>query len=138
VTIQAQILRLLADLQGELGIGILLITHDLGIVARAGHRVAVMYAGEVVESGSTGDVFARPQHPYTRGLIASIPIPGRTEPGGRLGSIPGTVPSLFGNIRGCAFRERCPQATAVCSGPIAPRAEGGHAWRCLLEPGAVT
>jgi len=137
VTIQAQILRLLADLQGELGIGMLLITHDLGVVARAGHRVAVMYAGEVVESGSAADVFAQPQHPYTRGLIASIPIPGRTEPGGRLGSIPGTVPSLFGDIHGCAFRERCAHAATACATAIPVHTAGGHAWRCLLEPGAV-
>jgi peptide/nickel transport system ATP-binding protein len=96
-----------------------------------------MYAGEVVESGSATDVFARPQHPYTRGLIASIPIPGRTEPGGRLGSIPGTVPSLFGDIKGCAFRERCAHAATACAAAIPVHAAGGHAWRCVLEPGAV-
>jgi peptide/nickel transport system ATP-binding protein len=138
VTIQAQILHLLAELQRELGIGMLLITHDLGVVARVARRVAVMYAGEVVESGSVADVFARPQHPYTRGLLASIPIPGRTPPGGRLGSIPGTVPSLFGEIGGCAFRERCAHAEAACAAPIAPRNLGAHVWRCVLEPGAAT
>jgi peptide/nickel transport system ATP-binding protein len=138
VTIQAQILHLLAELQRELGIGMLLITHDLGVVARVARRVAVMYAGEVVESGAVADVFARPQHPYTRGLLASIPIPGRTPPGGRLGSIPGTVPSLFGEIAGCAFRERCAHAEAACAAAIAPRALGTHAWRCVLEPGAAT
>jgi peptide/nickel transport system ATP-binding protein len=134
VTIQAQILRLLADLQDELGIAMLLITHDLGVVARAGHRVAVMYAGEVVEAGTTAAVFARPRHPYTQGLLASIPVPGRTLPGARLGAIPGTVPSLFGDIKGCAFRGRCAHATAVCAETVAPRSAASHDWRCVLEP----
>jgi peptide/nickel transport system ATP-binding protein len=134
VTIQAQILRLLADLQEDLGIAMLLITHDLGVVARAGHRVAVMYAGEVIEAGTTAAVFARPSHPYTRGLLASIPVPGRTLPGARLGAIPGTVPSLFGDIKGCAFRGRCAHAIAVCAETVAPRSAAGHDWRCVLEP----
>jgi peptide/nickel transport system ATP-binding protein len=134
VTIQAQILRLLADLQAELGVAMLLITHDLGVVARAGHRVAVMYAGEVVESGTTAAVFGRPRHPYTQGLMASIPVPGKTLPGERLGAIPGTVPSLFGDINGCAFRGRCAHAAAVCAETVAPRSVADHAWRCVLEP----
>jgi peptide/nickel transport system ATP-binding protein len=133
VTIQAQILRLLLDLQRDLGIGILLITHDLGVVARAADRVAVMYAGEIVETGTTAELFAAPRHPYTRGLMASIPVPGKTPPGARLGAIPGTVPSLFGEVRGCAFRDRCAHAMPVCSDPIAPRAQAGHVWRCVLE-----
>jgi peptide/nickel transport system ATP-binding protein len=133
VTIQAQILRLLLDLQRDLGIGILLITHDLGVVARAADRVAVMYAGEIVETGTTAELFAAPRHPYTRGLMASIPVPGKTPPGARLGAIPGTVPSLFGEVRGCAFRDRCVHAMPVCSDPIAPRAQAGHVWRCVLE-----
>ena len=89
VTIQAQILRLLADLQAELGIAMVLITHDLGVVARIADRVAVMYAGEVVEEGAAADIFASPRHPYTVGLMSCIPVPGRTPPGGKLGTIPG-------------------------------------------------
>jgi peptide/nickel transport system ATP-binding protein len=138
VTIQAQILRLLADLQQELGIAMVLITHDLGVVARIADRVAVMYAGQVVEEGTAAEIFARPRHPYTRGLLACIPVPGRTEPGSRLGSIPGVVPSLAGELRGCAFRERCPQAGAGCTQPVALRdAGGGRRWRCVLDAGAV-
>ena len=94
VTIQAQILRLLAELQRELGIALVLITHDLGVVGRIADRVAVMYAGEVVENGTAAEIFARPRHPYTQGLMDCIPLPGRTRPGERLGVIPGVVPSL--------------------------------------------
>jgi peptide/nickel transport system ATP-binding protein len=132
VTIQAQILRLLVDLQRELGIAILLITHDLGVVARVADRVAVMYAGEIVETAATAELFAAPRHPYTRGLMASIPVPGKTPPGTHLGAIPGTVPSLIGELRGCAFRDRCRYATATCAEPIAPRSQAGHLWRCVL------
>ncbi len=132
VTIQAQILRLLVDLQRDLGIALLLITHDLGVVARVAHRVAVMYAGEIVETAGTAELFARPRHPYTRALMAAIPVPGRTPPGGRLGAIPGTVPALVGDIRGCAFRNRCAHAVAACAETVAPRAEADHVWRCVL------
>jgi len=132
VTIQAQILRLLIDLQRDLGIAILLITHDLGVVARVAHRVAVMYAGEVVESATAAALFASPRHPYTRGLMASIPIPGRTPPGERLGAIPGIVPSLIGEVQGCAFRDRCSYAFAECAVAVPWRAEGDHGWRCTL------
>ncbi len=132
VTIQAQILRLLVELQSDLGIAILLITHDLGVVARVAHRVAVMYAGEIVETASAAALFAGPHHPYTRGLMASIPVPGRTPPGERLGAIPGMVPSLIGEMRGCAFRDRCPYAFAACAEPVAWRGEAVHQWRCLL------
>jgi peptide/nickel transport system ATP-binding protein len=138
VTIQAQILRLLASLQKELGIAMVLITHDLGVVARIADRVAVMYAGQIVEEGTAQEIFAQPRHPYTQGLLACIPVPGRTLPGSRLGSIPGVVPSLAGELRGCAFRERCPHAQAACTQPIALReAGGGRRWRCVLEPEAV-
>jgi peptide/nickel transport system ATP-binding protein len=132
VTIQAQILRLLIDLQRDLGIAILLITHDLGVVARVADRVAVMYAGEIVETGTVTTLFATPRHPYTRGLIASIPVPGKTRPGARLGAIPGVVPSLMGDVQGCAFRERCAHAQPVCAEKIALSVEADHEWRCVL------
>jgi peptide/nickel transport system ATP-binding protein len=133
VTIQAQILRLLADLQKDLGIAMVLITHDLGVVARIAHRVAVMYAGEIVEEGSAAGVFASPRHPYTRGLLSCIPVPGRTERGGRLGTIAGVVPHLIGGIRGCGFRERCAHARPECAARIPLRSAGGHRWLCVHE-----
>jgi peptide/nickel transport system ATP-binding protein len=132
VTIQAQILRLLIDLQRDLGIAILLITHDLGVVARVANHVAVMYAGEIAESATAASLFGRPRHPYTRGLMASIPIPGRTKAGERLGSIPGIVPSLVGDVGGCAFRDRCGYAFAACAETVPWRADGEHGWRCML------
>jgi peptide/nickel transport system ATP-binding protein len=132
VTIQAQILRLLIDLQRELGVAILLITHDLGVVARVANHVAVMYAGEIAESATAASLFRQPRHPYTRGLMASIPIPGRTLAGERLGSIPGIVPSLIGEVRGCAFRERCAYAFAPCGEMVPWRDDHEHGWRCML------
>ncbi len=136
VTIQAQILRLLADLQTELGIAMVLITHDLGVVARIADRVAVMYAGQIIEEGSAHDIFAHPQHPYTQGLMRCIPVPGRTAPGGKLGTIPGVVPSLVGEITGCAFRDRCEHAQAICAENIPVHTSStGQQWRCVLNPG---
>ena len=132
VTIQAQILRLLVELQQDLGIAIVLITHDLGVVARVAHRVAVMYAGEIVEAASAADLFAAPRHPYTRGLMASIPVPGATRPGDRLGVIRGIVPSLIGEVAGCAFRDRCDFAQPVCARTVPVRTNSGHEWRCIL------
>ena len=131
VTIQAQILRLLAELQRELGMAMILITHDLGVVARVADKVAVMYAGEIVESGSVDDVFSRPAHPYTRGLLDCIPVPGKTPPGSRLGAIAGIVPSLIGDISGCVFRDRCPNAQATCT-QAAPlhQVTAAHDYRC--------
>jgi peptide/nickel transport system ATP-binding protein len=115
-----------------------LITHDLGVVARIADRVAVMYAGQVVEQGSAAEIFSAPQHPYTRGLISCIPIPGRTIPGGKLGTIPGVVPSLLGEMTGCAFRERCASAQVSCAGSIpVHQTPHGHQWRCVLEPTKV-
>ena len=135
VTIQAQILLLLADLQREFHMGMLLITHDLGVVARVADRVAVMYAGQIVEQGTAAEVFERPLHPYTRGLMACIPIPGKTVRGGRLGSIPGLVPSLIGDMHGCAFRDRCAHATSACASYEAMRDQGdGRAYRCVMTP----
>jgi peptide/nickel transport system ATP-binding protein len=133
VTIQAQILRLLADLQADLGIAMVLITHDLGVVARIAHRVAVMYAGEIVEEGAAANLFASPRHPYTRGLLSCIPVPGRTERGGRLGTIAGVVPSLVGEVRGCAFRDRCAYARPECAVAVPVRSRAEHHWRCIHE-----
>ena len=140
VTIQAQILRLLADLQAELGIAMVLITHDLGVVARIADRVAVMYAGQVVEAGPVKEIFATPRHPYTRGLMSCIPVPGRTEPGGKLGTIPGVVPSLIGELQGCSFRDRCPLAQPECQLAIpVHHSATGQQWRCILgENGVAT
>jgi peptide/nickel transport system ATP-binding protein len=134
VTIQAQILLLLASLQKEFEMGGILITHDLGVVARVADRVAVMYAGEIVESGTAAEIFSGPLHPYTQGLLECIPIPGKTRPGEHLGSIPGIVPNLIGDLRGCAFRDRCAYAYDACGEEdVAPRKLGpGRSFRCLL------
>jgi peptide/nickel transport system ATP-binding protein len=137
VTIQAQILRLLAELQKDTGVALLLITHDLGVVARIASRVNVMYAGRIVESDRTADLFDRPSHPYTRGLLACLPRPG-ADAGARLGTIPGVVPSLIGGISGCAFRSRCDEAVAACGGAIPDRREHtGHAYACVHEATAA-
>ncbi|MSP75491.1 MAG: ABC transporter ATP-binding protein [Rhodospirillaceae bacterium] len=133
VTVQAQILRLLADLQRDLGLGMLLITHDLGIVARVATRVSVMYAGEVVESAATAQLFANPKHPYTQGLLRCVPVPGKQRQDEPLGSIPGTVPRVGPGFEGCAFRERCSFADETCAHQI-PRktASLGHDYLCRL------
>jgi len=135
VTIQAQILLLLAELQDEFEMGLVLITHDLGVVARIADRVAVMYAGEIVEQGTADQVFNRPSHPYTQGLLECIPIPGKTARDKPLGSIPGMVPSLVGNFRGCHFADRCRFVMDACTAndvAIDCRVEPGHEARCLL------
>jgi len=133
VTVQAQILRLLATLQRDLGLGLLLITHDLGIVARIATRVSVMYAGEVVESAATADLFANPKHPYTQGLLRCVPVPGKIRRDQPLGSIPGTVPRIGPGFEGCAFRERCSFADETCTHAI-PRHSAGptHDFLCRL------
>jgi peptide/nickel transport system ATP-binding protein len=133
VTVQAQILRLLAGLQRDLGLGMLLITHDLGIVARVAHRVSVMYAGEVVESAATAELFADPKHPYTQGLLRCVPVPGKTRRDEPLGSIPGTVPRIGPGFEGCAFRERCAFADETCVHTIPRHAAGPtHEFLCRL------
>jgi peptide/nickel transport system ATP-binding protein len=123
VTIQAQILDLMRELKSEIGAAIILITHDLGVVAEMAQRVVVMYAGRKVEEAPVGDLFGRPQHPYTLGLLASVPrlgaTLGRAEPP-RLAEIPGTVPSLRDPIVGCAFAPRCAYATERCSREAPP------------------
>jgi peptide/nickel transport system ATP-binding protein len=117
VTIQAQILDLMRDLKTRLGSAIMLITHDLGVVAEMAERVVVMYAGRKVEEAPVGEIFARPLHPYTRGLLGSVPLLGSSlrEGGrGKLAEIPGLVPSLREKIVGCPFAGRCSMATALC------------------------
>ncbi|MFY0612288.1 MAG: ABC transporter ATP-binding protein [Hyphomicrobiaceae bacterium] len=137
VTIQAQILHLLAELQREFNTGLILITHDLGVVARVADRIAVMYAGQIVETGTATQIFNAPAHPYTQGLLECIPIPGKTVRGQHLGSIPGIVPSLVGEMRGCHFASRCRYANKSCHDQdVAMRdsLETGHGYRCTLSP----
>jgi oligopeptide/dipeptide ABC transporter ATP-binding protein len=112
VTIQAQILTLLKRLQREFGMAVLLITHNLGLVADVAHRVHVMYAGSLVESGEAETVLTRPAHPYTRGLLSVVPRLERTS--GRLAGIPGTVPAAGNLPPGCPFAPRCPRADSLC------------------------
>jgi len=133
VTIQAQILDLIAELRGDLKMAVLLITHDLGIVAQNVDRVLVMYAGAEMEEADVEELFANPRNPYTKGLLESLP---RVEArGGKLPAIPGTVPSLSELPAGCRFRDRCPEAFDKCSEEEPPLVDvgGGHfcrCWRC--------
>jgi peptide/nickel transport system ATP-binding protein len=113
VTIQAQILDLLRDLKDRLGMSLLLITHDMGVAAETADRIVVMYAGKVIEEASVADVFDAPHHPYTQGLLASIPGRKVTR-GGRLHAIAGTIPALGDMPSGCRFHPRCPFAQDVC------------------------
>jgi peptide/nickel transport system ATP-binding protein len=136
VTVQAQILRLLASLKRDFGLAILLITHDLGIVARVADRVSVMYAGEVVERAPTAELFNSPQHPYTRGLLSCVPVPGRVRRDRPLGSIPGVVPRIMPGFAGCAFRSRCSHADETCEREIPRReASAAHDYLCRLRAG---
>jgi oligopeptide/dipeptide ABC transporter ATP-binding protein len=141
-TTQAQILSLLKGVQRDLGCGVLLITHDFGVVAQMADDVAVMYLGRVVEQGRVREVLSHPRHPYTRGLLRSLP---GVDAGGRLASIPGTVPSLTAVPRGCAFHPRCIEARAGrCDGGEPPPLRmlaPDHAAACVraeeLEPQPV-
>ena len=132
VTVQAQILDLLRELQNEFGMAIMLITHDLGVIAEMAHRVVVMYAGVVVESGAVEQIFDGPNHPYTEGLKAAIPKLG--EKVERLATIPGTVPSPYEEIVGCPFQNRCPYVMDVCRREFPPlyAVGAGHEARCFL------
>jgi len=136
VTIQAEILDLLGSMRDRFGLSLLLITHDLGVVARLADRVAVMYAGRIIEEGAMRDVLAVPQHPYTRGLLASLP---GTTPGIRLRAIPGTVPDLASLPPGCAFAPRCGELFGVCGTrlPDAITVSPGHSARCFLHGGTA-
>ncbi|MDQ8018593.1 MAG: ABC transporter ATP-binding protein [Bordetella sp.] len=146
VTVQAQIFDLLRELQAERGTAIVLITHDMGAVAEMADRVIVMYAGRVIEQGTTEEVLGSPQHPYTQGLIACLPELGSSQHGERreLAEIAGVVPSLWELGSGCAFRERCPSAHARCAQDVPPMFDAplpgqpGHAAACwLLAEAAV-
>jgi oligopeptide/dipeptide ABC transporter ATP-binding protein len=130
VTIQAQILDLLRSLQRELGMAILLITHDLGVVAEMCDEVVVMYAGRIAEQGPVEEIFARPAHPYTRGLLSAIPRL-EAERKSRLATIPGLVPTLAEMPAGCRFANRCPLATNACSmQPPLETLSDGHTFAC--------
>jgi peptide/nickel transport system ATP-binding protein len=132
VTIQAQILDLLLDLQKKIGTSILMITHDLGVIAETASRVIVMYAGEVVEQAEVDELFAKPHHPYTEGLMHSMPHIGHDQE--RLNVIPGTVPAPTEWPTGCRFRERCPYSWDLCEREHPPLYQigSGHISRCHL------
>ena len=135
VTIQAQILELLAELKERLGMAVLLITHAMGVVAEVAQRVVVMYAGQVIEEAPVAELFARPRHPYTQGLIRSIPrIDLAAEHRQRLEAIPGTVPKLVAPPEGCRFAERCRFAQARCTEatPVLREVAPGHKVACIL------
>jgi oligopeptide/dipeptide ABC transporter ATP-binding protein len=132
VTIQAQILELLRRLQREMKMSVLLITHDLGVVAENAKEVAVMYAGQIVERGPVRKVFGAPKHPYTRGLLQSVPRPGERERM-RLPTIEGIVPDLASLPLGCRFADRCSMVEPRCrEAPVALRELDGTRWsRCV-------
>ena len=136
VTIQAQILDLVGNLSAKLQTSVILITHDLGVIAEMAERVAVMYAGQIVEQAETDELFDEPLHPYSQGLIASIPVLG--DPKGRLESIPGNVPNLINMPDACRFADRCQaridKELSICNEkqPDLIRVEGDHKVRCWL------
>ncbi|MGE0849669.1 MAG: ABC transporter ATP-binding protein [Hyphomicrobiaceae bacterium] len=134
VTVQAQILDLMRDLKRRVGAAIMLITHDLGVVAEVAEHVVVMYAGRKVEEAPARQLFAHPRHPYTQGLLGAVPKLGSSLAGdaGRLSEIPGLVPSLKSRIQGCVFASRCPQATDICrqAAPALEEKAAGHRVAC--------
>ncbi|SFT86554.1 ABC transporter ATP-binding protein [Sedimentitalea nanhaiensis] len=133
VTIQAQILDLIRDLQNQSRMGTIMITHDLGVVAEIATTVAVMYGGQIVETGPVGQIFDDPQHPYTIGLMASMPA--LTGPRGQLATVPGTVPGIDAMPTGCRFRTRCPFAAEICARTPPMRDLGaGHGAACHFVP----
>jgi oligopeptide/dipeptide ABC transporter ATP-binding protein len=143
VTIQAQIMDLMLRLKEEIETAVVLITHDLGVIAEMASRVVVMYAGKVMEEAPVKELFKDPRHPYTRGLLGSIPVIGRkVQTGRRLQEIPGVVPSLLRMPQGCRFHPRCPEAISICSEQEPPMVSLGEHRRvnCWLEdrnPGKV-
>ena len=136
VTIQAQVLGLLADLRAKHGMAVLFITHNLGVVAQIADRVAVMYAGEIVEQGPVGAIFAQPLHPYTRALFAAMP---RIDVAGQaLAAIGGRVPGLDAMPAGCRFAPRCPMTRAGCEAEqVLAEVAAGHAARCHVATGEL-
>jgi len=135
VTIQAQILELLAELKARLGMSILLITHAMGVVAEVAQRVVVMYAGKVIEEATVEQLFANPRHPYTQGLIRSIPrIDLAATHKVRLEAIAGTVPKLINPPEGCRFAPRCKYASGACTAqtPALREVSPGHKVACIL------
>jgi oligopeptide/dipeptide ABC transporter ATP-binding protein len=139
VTIQAQVLGLMQELQAEMGMAIMLITHDLGVIADLADEVVVMYSGRVVERGSVDDIFYNPLHPYTQGLLRSIPVLGRTVQK-TLPSIPGTVPHPLVLPTGCSFQPRCPERMPECEQmpELEITGDGTHAVRCWLHADSET
>ena len=136
VTIQAQIMQLMGKIREDTGTAIILITHDLGVVANLADRVAVMYAGKVVEQGTAQDIFYRPSHPYTAALLRSLPTV-ETSRDEELVSIPGTPPDLFAPPKGCAFASRCQHCMKICKDnqpPIFTVGEGHTASCWRLHP----
>ncbi len=135
VTVQAQILRLIKDIQADIDAGVIIITHDLGVVAQMADRVLIMYAGEAVETGTTMHVLTTPRHPYTNGLLSCLPQPDAAD---SLGQIRGIVPSLLSDPTGCPFRTRCLSATQACRKDIPVHTTTqDHSWRCVLSMGAA-
>jgi peptide/nickel transport system ATP-binding protein len=137
VTIQAQILDLMRDLQADLGTSVVLITHDLGVVAEMAHRVAVMYGGQIVEEAPVEDLFADPKHPYSQGLLGSIPVIGVRHD--ELTVIRGRVPTFVDPAPGCRFADRCPERMDVCTQatPALVEVERGRHVRCFLHSDAT-
>jgi len=143
VSIQGQIVELFRELCARRGVAVILITHDMGVVAAVAHRAAVMYAGRIVEIGPARDVILSPRHPYTKGLMGAIPQVGRRQP--RLAQIPGSMPSPSALPAGCAFFPRCPLASATCQGnrpelepcAVITHPNQGHLVACWMDRGAI-
>ena len=133
VTVEARILELIRNLQQRRKTSVLYISHDLSLVRRICDRVAVMYAGRIVEIGTTAEVFANPRHPYTRGLMAAVP--GADTPRGKLAAIRGTVPELVDPPAACRFAGRCPHETGTCrsNDPVLETIAPGHSVACFID-----
>jgi oligopeptide/dipeptide ABC transporter ATP-binding protein len=138
VSIQAQVVNLLRDLQGRLGLAYLFIAHDLAVVKHVADRIAVMYLGRIVEMREKRELFAQPRHPYTRALLAAIPHPDPSRRG-RVQPLAGDLPSPMNIPSGCRFRTRCPHAEAICAerAPVSADLGGGHEAAChMAVPGS--